>query len=254
MPGMNPVTTGVVVLAIVFGAALAGMWLRTSLPEEHLGSETKDSVRLGMGLVATMAALVLGLLVASAKETYDKERSEVIQMAAKVGYLDRVLAVYGPETAETRLVLQAAVKRVLHNMWPEDRARSAQLDPSAARSEDLHAAIGRLVPKTEDQRTLKSEAMNLVSGLAQARWLLFEQSELPLSVPLLVIVITWLAILFVSFGLYAPRNPTAAAALLVAALSVAGAIFLILELAQPFGGLIPISSAPIRNALEHIGK
>jgi hypothetical protein len=251
---MNPVTVGVVVFACVFGAALAGIWLRTVLPKDHLGNETKDSVRLGMGLVATMSALVLGLLVASAKDSYDKEKSEVIGMAAKVGYLDRVLSTYGPEAAQARTALRGAATRVIESMWPQDRVLTSQLDPAVARGDDLYGVVQALVPQTDVQRALKAEATGLMSNLGQARWLLFEQAGSPVSTPLLIIVVTWLAILFISFGLFAPANHTAITALLVAALSVAGAIFLILELAQPFDGLIQIPSAPMRNVLQHLSR
>src|SRR6185503_5998663 len=100
------------VFACVFGAALLGMLLRYVLPEHHFSSDTKDTVKLAMGLVATMAALILGLLVASAKSTYDAESSGVTQMAAKIIFLDRVLANYGDETKEARELFRRTVQRM----------------------------------------------------------------------------------------------------------------------------------------------
>ena len=207
-----------------------------------------------MGLVGTMAALILGLLVAAAKSAYDTEKNEVTQMAAKLVFLDRVLANYGPESAETRVVLRRMVEDSLSRMWPDERSHNAQLDPIGSGGEEVQKAIQKLAPRNDVQGSLKSQAVGVVSDLGQMRWLLFEQSGSSISMPLLIVVISWLAIIFFSWGLFAPSNSIAIAALLLAAVSVSGAIFLILELDQPFDGLIHISSAPMRNALAHLGK
>ena len=251
---MSDNAIGLIVLACIFGASLLGMLMRPALSQHHLSADTKDSVKLGMGLVGTMAALILGLLVAAAKSAYDTEKSEVTQMAAKLVFLDRVLANYGPESAETRVVLRRMVEDSLSRMWPDERSHNAQLDPIGSGGEEVHKAIQKLAPRNDVQGSLKSQAVGVVSDLGQMRWLLFEQSGSSISMPLLIVVISWLAIIFFSWGLFAPSNSIAIAALLLAAVSVSGAIFLILELDQPFDGLIHISSAPMRNALAHLGK
>jgi hypothetical protein len=230
------------------------MLLRPALSQQHLSADTKDSVKLGMGLVGTMAALILGLLVAAAKSAYDTEKNEVIQMAAKIVFLDRVLANYGPESADTRVVLRRMVEGSLSRMWPDERSHNAQLDPIGSGTEEVHKAIQKLAPRNDVQVSLKSQAVGVASDLGQLRWLLFEQSGSSIAMPMLIVVIAWLAIIFLSWGLFAPSNSIAIAALLLAALSVSGAIFLILELDQPFDGLIQISSGPMRNALAHLGK
>lgn len=250
---MDPVALALIAFACTSGAALAGIWLRTALPDHLLGADAKDVVRLASGLVATMAALLLGLLVASAKDSFDAEKGEVVQMAAKVGYLDRVLTAFGPETAPSRAMLRTGVQRAIDAMWPTDPSR-AQIDPADSRGDALHAAIHALAPQTETQRSLKEEAVGLVAGLGQMRWQLFAQAGSSISKPMLLVVISWLAIIFVSFGLFAPANRTVIASLLVSALSVAAAIFLILELDQPFGGVIQISSEPMLKALRHLAK
>lgn len=251
---MSDNAIGLIVLACIFGASLLGMLMRPALSQHHLSADTKDSVKLGMGLVGTMAALILGLLVAAAKSAYDTEKSEVTQMAAKLVFLDRVLANYGPESAETRVVLRRMVEDSLSRMWPDERSHNAQLDPIGSGGEEVHKAIQKLAPRNDVQGSLKSQAVGVVSDIGQMRWLLFEQSGSSISMPLLIVVISWLAIIFFSWGLFAPSNSIAIAALLLAAVSVSGAIFLILELDQPFDGLIHISSAPMRNALAHLGK
>jgi len=250
---MNTFTIAAIVLASVFGAALLALRLRAALPQHHLSAETKDTVKLAMGLVATMAALVLGLLVASAKGSYDAQKSAVVQIAGKVAFLDSVLAHYGPEAAEARALLRRGLETAISRIWPESRTQEAQLAPTAARGEALYDAIQKLAPQNDSQRSLKSQALAIAFDVGQMRWLLFEQAVTSISTPLLVIVVFWLAILFFSFGLFGPSNTTAVAALLVAALSVSGAIFLILELDRPFGGLIQISSEPMLRVLSQLG-
>jgi hypothetical protein len=251
---MSDNALGFIVFACIFGASLLGMLLRPALSQHHLSADTKDSVKLGMGLVGTMAALILGLLVAAAKSAYDTEKNEVTQMAAKLVFLDRVLANYGPESADTRVVLRRMVEGSLGRIWPDERSHNAQLDPIGSGAEEVQKAIQKLAPGNDVQVSLKSQAVGVASDLGQLRWLLFEQSGSSLSMPLLIVVISWLAIIFFSWGLFAPGNSIAIAALMLAALSVSGAIFLILELDQPFDGLIQISSGPMRNALAHLGK
>ena len=251
---MSDNAIALLVLACIFGASLLGMLMRPALSQHHLTADTKDSVKLGMGLVGTMAALILGLLVAAAKSAYDTEKNEVTQMAAKLVFLDRVLANYGPESADTRVVLRRMVEGSISRMWPDERSHHAQLEPIGSGAEEVHKAIQKLAPRNDVQVSLKSQAVGVGSDLGQLPWLLFEQSGRSISMPLLIVVISWLAIIFFSWGLFAPSNIIAFAALLLAAVSVSGAIFLILELDQPFDGLIHISSAPMRNALARLGK
>jgi hypothetical protein len=224
------------------------------LPEHHLSDETKEAVRIGMGSVATMAALVLGLLVASTKSAYDTEKAEVIQMSAKAVYLDQLLANCGPAAAESRELLRHAVRSALLRMWPESQAGQGIPAPGTVWSRELPQAIQRIATSDDAQRTFKSQAASLANELGQMRWLLFEQMESSISVPLLLIMVFWLALTFISVGLFAPPNGTVITAQFLAALSVAGAIFLILELDQPFDGLVKISNHPMLNALNHLTK
>jgi hypothetical protein len=243
-----------VVFACVFGGALFGIFLRGVLPEHHLNADSKDTVRIGMGLIGTLTALVLGLLIASAKSYYDTQSNELTEMSAKVVLLDRVLAHYGPETKEARDLLRTAVSRMLEGLWRNDSARQAQMLPSAAGGEIIYDKILELSPKNDTQRSLQAQALSMGIDIGKMRWLMFEQAGSFISIPLLAVLVFWLATIFISFGLFAPRNPTTIAALFVCALSVSGAIFLILEMYSPFQGLMQISSAPLRNALGHLGQ
>ena len=251
---MSAAAISSITFACVLGGALFGMFLRASLPEHHLSMDSKDFVKLGTGLIATMAALVLGLLIASAKNSYDMQRNELTQISASIIVLDRLMSNYGPETKEARDLLRRSVVRTLGQMWPEHRSQAAELEPGVS-ADTLYDKIYRLSPHNEDQRLLKSQALTITLNLRQTRWLEVEQREgssIPMAV--LAVLIFWLAIIFVSFGLFAPPNSTVLAVLFVCVLSVSGAIFLILELDRPFEGLIRIPSAPLRDALVHLGQ
>jgi hypothetical protein len=241
------------VFGSLFGSALLGMRIRAWLPGHHLSPEAKDSVRVAMATVATMAALVLGLLVASTKGTYDAERNETTQLAARIIYLDRMLAMYGPETAEARSELRQATEAMVARMWPEEK-KAVELEPSDKWSDVLPRAIYSLSPKDDVQRAIKAQAAKIVDDLGQMRWLLYEQTESSISTAMLFVVVVWLGVLFLSIGLFAPPNGTVVMALMLSAVSVSGAIYLILELDIPYGGLISISSKPMLLALNHLGR
>jgi hypothetical protein len=244
----------VILFVVLVGAALFGRRVHRYLPEAHLSADSRDSVKLAMGLVATMTALVLGLLVSSAKGTYDTARSEVIQMAAKVAFLDRVLALYGPEAAEARTELRTAIIDAVQRIWPTDRSGAAQLVPNQQAGDALYITVQRLSPHDDAQRTLKAQVATLMVDLGQLRSLLVAQSIPSISKPMLIILVSWLVVIFFGFSLLAPPNATTTLALIASAFSVACAIFLILELDQPFGGLIQIPSEPMINALERLAK
>ena len=251
---MRPITISLIMFACVFGGALLGILLHASLPQHHLAADSKDIVKLGMGLVGTMSALVLGLLVASAKGSYDAQSAELTQMSANIALLDRVLALYGPETKETRDLLRGAVSRMLDQMWSKDGTSASSQAPTSAGGEILYEKIQGLAPKNDSQRSLQGQALNIAMDIGKTRWLMYEQAITSVSMPLLIVLVLWLTVIFVSFGLFAPFNATVVSSLLVSALSVSGAIFLILEMYGPYSGLIQISSAPLRAAIAHLGQ
>jgi hypothetical protein len=251
---MGSMTISWIVFACIFGGVLIGMLLRTVLPEHHLSPESKDVVKLGMGLIATMTALILGLLVSSTKGSYDTQGSEITEMSAKVVLLDRVLAHYGPETNEARGLLRSIVVQFLDQTWSGNSARPPHMEPTAAGGDTLYDNIQALAPQNDAQRSLKAQALSIGIALGHTRMLLFAQSGSSISTPFLVVVVFWLTIIFLSFGLHAPPNATVITALFLCALSVSGAIFLILELDRPFSGVIQISSAPLVNSLAQLGR
>ena len=252
---MSSLALSCIVFTCVFGGAVCGIFLRRVLPPDHLSADSKDVVKLGMGLVATMAALVLGLLVSSAKSFYDAQSTELTEMSAKVILLDRLLAQYGPETKEARDLVRGTVADSIDRIWPQERTQPSKLGaPSTTGPAALIGYIQALSLKDDGKGSIQAQALSIVIGLTQTRWLMYEQGANSVSQPMLVILVFWLTAIFVSFGLFAPRNATVVIALFAAGLSVSGAILLILEMYAPFGGLIEISSGPLRATLAQLGK
>ena len=186
---MSPITISLIVFTSVFGGALLGIFLHSSLPQHHLSTESKDIVKLGMGLVGTMAALVLGLLVASAKGSYEAQRAELTQMSANIALLDRILALYGPETKEPRDVLRSATARLLDQLWSEDGTPKA---PPSRGGENVYDKIVGLWPKNDREHSLHNQALRILLDIEKTRWLMFEQATISVSMPLLVVLVVWL--------------------------------------------------------------
>jgi hypothetical protein len=252
---MSSTSVSAIVFGCVFGTAMLGMYMPNVLPEHHLSDRSKDLVKLVMGLVATLSALVLGLLISSAKSSFDAQNADVTQLSAKVVMLDRILANYGPETEKVRQALRANVDSSLERMWPKQRpTTNFKFEPPARGAEQMLELIQSLAPKNDIQRGLQSQALNIAFSVGETRWLQFAQMSNTVPAPILIIVVGWLMALFLSFGLFAPRNATTLASLFIASLSVSGAIFLIVELYSPYGGLIEVSSAPVRAALTQLGQ
>ena len=253
---MSPTEIALIVLASVFAGALLGMLLRSRLPKHHLSADTENVIKLGMGLIATITALVLGLLIATAKSSFETQDAAVKHTAARVLLLDHMLANYGPETKAVRQLLRDTMALRLQAIWPEDRSHHAKFDPHEASpaAQTIETLILQLSPKNDSQRWLQSEALRVGRDIMETRWLVL--GGLGSSVPALfvVVVVFWLTILFGSFGLFAPRNATVIVVLFLCALSVSGSIFLILEMDDPFDGLIKVSSAPVGYALSELGR
>ena len=159
---MSGLATAWIVFACVCCGALLGMLLRRVLPEDHLNNNSKDVVKLGMGLVATMAALVLGLLVAAAKDQYEAQRDGLDQISAKLILVDAGLAQYGPETAGARELLRRTVAAALDRIWPQELVSSVLVD----RPRYNGRRQGGLRPSSETLATERHAKQDTISSSA----------------------------------------------------------------------------------------
>jgi hypothetical protein len=248
---MRDLSISLLVFALIFGGALVGAAVRPLLSERHLNPDSKDVVKMATGLIGTLTALVLGLLIASAKSSFDQKTSQVRQMTATIILLDDLLAQYGPETVSARSLLRQSIPSLADHIWREEELPSGKPVQfrSAAEALAFENELEHLSPNNDAQRSLHSRAIQAFTEGAQIRLLLFAQSGGSIPVPFLIILVFWLGAIFVSFTLFARANLVVMTALFVCALSFACAIFLVLELDNPFAGLLGISSTTLRSAL-----
>lgn len=251
---MNSTLTSIILLISLITMVLLGQRLQRRLPDHYLSADSKDAVKLAIGLIATMTALLLGLLAFSARSTYETRRTEVIEIAAKVTLLDHVLTAYGSDAAEARARLREAIAEWARHAWTDDVDARAQMVSMSQVNYRAYGAILDLSPRDDIQRDLKERAVTLTMDLAQLRMMLMAQRVPSIPKPLLIAVICWLVVIFLGFGLLAPTNAMTTLALIAAAVSVTSAVFLIMELDQPLGGIIMISGEPMLNALSLFTK
>jgi len=242
--------------ACTFGASLVGIFIRDRLPPHHVEGDAKEVVKLVLGLMATLTALVLGLLISSAHSAFDAQSAELQQLSVHIYELDRILAHMGPDAAPQREELHRIVAGDIERIWPTHGVVKA---PDGAPEiqeefERLFEGVATLSPKTDLQRLGQSRGLELLGSIGETRHLLIAQSRGSLSWPFLVVLMSWMSILFFGFGLFALYNGTAVAALCVGSVSVAGAISLILEMNQPYHGWIQVSSAQLRAVLAQMGS
>jgi hypothetical protein len=253
---MSHLVVASIAFLCVFGSALAGTYLRAALPQHHFSDESTGVVKLATGLLATLAALVLGLLISSAKGSFDTTNSEIVHSAVDIVRLDRLLAKYGPETQDIREHLKRNTAASIALLASGDPAQLARMTgPEAiAKAEDFQREVEDLSPRNAAQSQLQTRALLIVDEVFTARWLALLQEKSSIPIPLVVILVVWLAIIFGTFGLFAPRNGTTITVLVMGALSAAGALFMILEMNSPLDGVIRVSLGPMRGALAILGR
>jgi hypothetical protein len=245
-----------IVLGCSFGAALVGMVLHVKLPDDHLDEEAKDVVKLVMGLIATLAALVLGLLIASANTSYDRQSQELKALSANIILLDRTLEFYGPGAKTARDGFRDVVRQTHDRIWSPEGVRPEDLNSVETRNSVKANAkqMQSLSPKTDLERMMQNRAIQESESISESRLMMFEQIGGSIRWPFLTVLVFWMSALFLGFGLFARFSATATVALLMGSISVAGAIFLILELNNPYHGLMQISDEPLRNAMAQIDR
>jgi len=246
---MSALALSCLIFVLTLGGILLGASLRRALPEHHLSEDSQDVVRLGVGLIATISALVLGLLIAAAKTSFDTQSTQITQITADFILLDSLLAEYGPEARPIREQMRSLIGPLADRLWREKQASTAAPFEFTATGEKAYLAIQALSPQNDLQRSLQNRAAQVSTDLVQTRLVLFAESSNVIPTPFLVILVLWIVIIFASFSLFSDLNVTVFTCLSLFALSASCAIFLILELSQPFSGLMMISSDPLRNAL-----
>ncbi|SEN20820.1 Protein of unknown function [Pseudomonas sp. ok272] len=252
---MSQLLLALIIFLCLFGSALLGAFVRAHLPDHHLSDDSISVIKLATGLIATMAALILGLLVSTAKGTFDTANAELVSTAAKVVQFDRVLARYGPETDLIRQQVKQRYGAVLLLLASREPALLSRLDNPQAiqQSEALLREVEALTPTNDSQRALKAQALQLMDEVFATRWLVLLQAHASIPPTMLVILVAWLSIIFGSFGLFAPRNATIVIVLMLCALSTSASILLVEELNRPLDGLISLSLSPMRDSLGRLG-
>jgi len=253
---MSSIDVGIISALCISAGLFLGLLLGRTLPEHHLSDHSKDTIKMATGMIATLTALVLGLLVGSAKNSFDTISTADITNGANIILLDRVLAQYGPEANPVRLELHQAVQSEVDAIWPKNPTgadESSALE-KAGGLEPVEQKLNALVPTTDNQRNALQEARQLLGALVQERWQMVEESKAEVPTALYVVLLSWLTILFVSIGLFAPRNNTVLVALLLCIASFSTAIFLFDEMASPLDGMIKVSVTPMQKALDHLGQ
>ena len=253
---MSEIGIATMVCLSVLAGALVGMSLRRVIPAEHMSEQSRNIVNIAIGLIATLSALVLGLLVASAKSAFDSRNDEIKQSAARLVVLDRTLRQYGPETKEIRALLMELTQRRIDHTWnkgePRDHVRIVREDASSM--EIIRSHLWRLTPATDAQRWMHARALTLSAEIEQGRWLLVEGDQSSIPKPFLVVLASWIAVIFAGLGLFSPRNPTVYGVLLICAVAVSTAVLMILEMDQPFEGFLQVQATPLVSAVAEMRR
>lgn len=251
---MNPILTSLLVATCIFAAAMAGLLLHARLPHEHRSKDTQDVIRLGTGMLSVLASLVLGLLIATAKSSYDTTEQSVRGYATELVLLDETFRDYGPDAKIPRDQLRAYTAQTFADFWPTNGQAPAVLNSQAAGAmlEHIREAIRALKPVDEGQRWLQDQALQISTVLLRQRWLMIEQTATSIQPVVLVVLVLWISFIFATFAVNAPRNATVVVAFLICALAFGGSIYLILEMDSPLAGLMKLSDWPMRNALAHM--
>ena len=249
---MSHLIIGLISFAAIFGGVLIGRFAARRLPGHHLSSETQSAVTVSVAVIGTLSALVLGLMISAANSSFSARTDQLRELSLQMIRMDRNLRRYGTEAEDARAKLRAWATVKTQQLFPEKGQSVPSSETGVRILESVQDALLALTPKDDRQKYLRTLCLTLSSTLIQARWSLEQRMGHSIPVPFLVLLIFWLAVVFASFGLFAPTNATTILALLLCSLAVAGGIVLIEELDNPLSGLIRLPSEPVRKALAEI--
>lgn len=247
---MSPIAFAATAFVLIVASAIAGAFLRQKLPEHHLTGDSKDVIKLAIALIATMSALVLALLFASTRTSFERTSGYVSRMTADIVELDRLLQHYGQEAAPVRQTLRAEIGPLIDSIWRDDAIARGVQPANAAPEETALYLIQDLVPTTKLQRAIQARALQVGADLTQTQLALFSQPSDSISNTFVIVLILWLMFIFAIFSMTSPPNPTLFTVLGLCILSASAAIYLIMELGLPFGGLMQVSNEGLRTALK----
>lgn len=244
----------------VFLLSCVGLWLglrlASLLPVEHLTTGARTSAQIGISMLATLAALVLGLMTSSAKSSFDERRHEIVRVATSIVLLDQALAAYGDGAQAGRQEVRAMLEMTIRRVAPTGNVTAQEFRTPLSNINlitHLQSTILAMTPANDAQRWFQSRALVLASELQQ-RVLTVEQGDHSMPTPVLIVVTAWIVLLFIGLGVFAVTNRAVIVALGFCALAFAGSIFLILELDTPYSGIIGISSQPLLDAASEVGR
>lgn len=238
-------------VSILIGAVV-GMILKRSLLADRLDVGSKEAIRLGASFLATLAALVIGLMIASAKNTYDAQNTNIRQLGTNAVLVDQMLAKYGPEAKAARTLLREIIPSATLRIWRESIGGDGGSFVISGTAERFYNAVEGLKPANAEQISLKSRLIEITTEMGRTRLLVFTQSDNPIPVPFFIVLTFWLVVIFASFSLFAEPNRLVIASILVFAISVSSALFLIVDLSHPFSGLMQISNHHLHAVLPKV--
>jgi len=239
------------VFACLSGASLAMMHFYPRLSERHRDEETNTVVRLIANVFVVMTSLAFGLLINSAKDTFQALDTQVREFATSIVVLDRTLRSFGAEAQQARKHLAAYVRESVERPARSPDALERRHSTAARLLDDLGTALSAL-DLPDRHRDALTDARQQYQALTQQRWRLVEQSEGTIPAPLIAMLVAWLTLIYASFGYRAPRNPMVVIMFLASSLLIAASVYLVLDMDVPFSGPIQISDEPLRRALAEI--
>jgi hypothetical protein len=246
---VSPIATAAAAFAVILASALAGMLLRSKLPEHHLTGDSKDVIKLATALIATMSALVLALLFSSTRTSFEHNSAAVSRLTADLAELDDLMREYGPDARSIRKALREEIQPLVDSIWQEN-AHARGVQAPVGFNEPVHIMIRQLQPENPVQTSTQARAVQVIADFSQVRLSLVAQPADSISQTFVFVLIIWLMFIFAVFSMSSPPNATLGIVLGLCILSASTAIYLILELAQPFDGLMQLSSTGLQHALR----
>jgi hypothetical protein len=250
---VSPIATAATAFALILAGTLTGTLVRAKMPEHHLTGDSKEVIRLATALVGTLTGLVLALMFAATRASFEHTSAAVSRIAVSFTELDEVLDDYGAAAASIRKQLRADLQPLMDSIWQDD-AVAAGRPPISRRSHatSVQTMVRELQPQNPSQASLQARALQITSDISQTRLALLAQPPDSVSTPFIIVVVLWLTFIFTTFAMSSKPNVTLTVVLCICILSASGALYLILELGLPFGGLMQVSNDALRNALTAI--